>query len=86
MKEVQIVLMNKEGESSTIDFRHEAYSGRFYIKRGWTSFCFASGKKPGDLFTFKLIRNEATPLLQLLPLNSEDLEKLGKSISIFQEK
>ncbi|VVB10217.1 unnamed protein product [Arabis nemorensis] len=34
MKKVEIVLMNEEGESSTIDFRHEAYSGRFYIRRG----------------------------------------------------
>ncbi|KAL1221449.1 B3 domain-containing protein REM10 [Cardamine amara subsp. amara] len=81
IKKLQIVLMNEEGESWTLDLRHEAYNGRCYIRGGWRSFCVANGKKPGDLFTFKLVRNEKTHVLHLLPnLNSEDLDKLGSTI------
>ncbi|KAG7567585.1 DNA-binding pseudobarrel domain superfamily [Arabidopsis thaliana x Arabidopsis arenosa] len=70
------LLMNEEGESWTIDVKHEAHSGRFLMIRGWRRFCVANGKKPGDLFEFKLVQNEETPVLQLVPLNSEDLHKL----------
>ncbi|XP_020885718.1 B3 domain-containing protein REM10 isoform X2 [Arabidopsis lyrata subsp. lyrata] len=76
LKKFQMRLMNEEGESWTIDMKHEAHSGRFLTIRGWRSFCVANGKKPGDLFEFKLGQNEETPVLQLVPLNSEDLHKL----------
>lgn len=82
MKTIQIVLTNEKGESWKIDMKHEPYSGRFLTIRGWRSFCVDNGKKPGDLFTFKLVQNEETPVLQLLPLNSEYLHKLGKFASL----
>ncbi|XP_033136675.1 B3 domain-containing protein REM10 isoform X1 [Brassica rapa] len=70
----KIDLMNEKGESWTIDLRHEPYSGRFLIRSGWRSFCAANGKKPGDMFNFKLIRNVETPVLKLFPLNLPKLE------------
>ncbi|VVB10218.1 unnamed protein product [Arabis nemorensis] len=78
--------MNEKGESWTIDLIHEPYSGRFYMKRGWTTFCAANGKKHGDLFTFKLVQNEETPALQLLPLNSDGLNKHEPSNNTRQGK
>ncbi|XP_024014114.1 B3 domain-containing protein REM10 [Eutrema salsugineum] len=80
IKKSEIVLMNEEGESWKIDLRHEDYSGRFYMSRGWRSFCVANGKKPGDDFTFKLVQNEETPVIQMLPLNTEDLHKLDSTM------
>ncbi|KAF2589516.1 hypothetical protein F2Q70_00041358, partial [Brassica cretica] len=70
----KIDLMNEKGESWTIELRHEPYSGRFLIRSGWRSFCVANGKKPGDMFNFKLIRNVETPVLKLFPLNLPKLE------------
>lgn len=82
MNKFQIVLLNEEGESCTIHLRHEAYnSGRFNMRRGWRSFCVANGKKPRDLLAFKLVQNEETPVLQMFPMDSEDLEKLRKLFS-----
>lgn len=87
LKKFQMCLMNEEGESWAIDVKHEAHSGQFLTIRGWRSFCVANGKKPGDLFEFKLVQNEETPVLQLVPLNSEVLHKLGKLcyLLFFQE-
>ncbi|CAA0371032.1 unnamed protein product [Arabidopsis thaliana] len=79
LKKFQMCLMNEEGESWTIDVKHEAHTGRFLTIRGWRRFCVANGKKPGDLLKFKLVHNEETPVLQLLPLKSEDLHKLDPS-------
>ncbi|CAL9233867.1 unnamed protein product [Arabidopsis halleri] len=86
LKKFQMCLMNEEGESWTIDVKHEAPSGRFLMIRGWRSFCVANGKKPGDLFKFKLVQNEEIPLLQLVPLTSEDLRKLDPSNDTRQGK
>lgn len=85
MNKYQIVLMNEEGESWKIDLRREAYNyGRFYMRRGWRSFCIANGKKPGDVFAFKLVKNEETPMIQLFPMTIEDLDKLRKLIFIIR--
>ncbi|KAL0897686.1 hypothetical protein Bca101_081647 [Brassica carinata] len=46
---------------------------------GWRSFCVANKKKPGDTFSFKLLQNEETPVIQLLSLNSEDVDKVEPS-------
>lgn len=83
MNKLEIVLMNEEGESWNLYLTQESYSGRFYMSHGWRSFCVANGKKTGDMFTFKLVQNEATPVLRLLPMNNEDLHKPGKLIFLY---
>ncbi|WZZ54297.1 hypothetical protein YC2023_054404 [Brassica napus] len=47
------------------------------MNRGWRSFCVANKKKPEDMFKFKLVQNEETPVIHLLPLNSEYLHKVA---------
>nr|VDD13099.1 unnamed protein product [Brassica oleracea] len=79
MKRFEIVLMNEEGESWKIGLTYESCRGRFYMNRGWRSFCVANKKKPEDMFKFKLVQNEETPVIQLLPLNSEYLHKVEPS-------
>lgn len=83
MKKFEIVLMNEERESWKLYLTQESYSGRFYMSNGWRSFCVANGKKPGDMFTFKIVQNEATPVLKLLPMNNEDLHKVGKLVFLY---
>ncbi|CAN6906244.1 unnamed protein product [Brassica oleracea] len=86
MKKLEIVLMNEERESWKLYLTQESYSSRFYMSKGWRSFCVANGKKPGDMFTFKMVQNEATPVLKLLPLNNEDLHKLVDTEEVPKKK
>ncbi|KAF8086080.1 hypothetical protein N665_0635s0011 [Sinapis alba] len=86
MKKFEIVLMNEERESWKLYLTQESYSGRFYMSKGWRSFCVANGKKPGDMFTFKLVQDEETPVLKLLPLNNEDLHKLVDTEKVPKKK
>ncbi|KAJ0233291.1 B3 domain-containing protein REM10 [Hirschfeldia incana] len=86
MMKLEIVLMNEERESWRLYLTQESYSGRFYMSHGWRSFCVANGKKPGDMFTFKLVQNEATPVLKLLPLNSEDRHNLVDTEKVPKKK
>ncbi|KAL0733886.1 hypothetical protein Bca4012_010096 [Brassica carinata] len=86
MKKFEIVLMNEARESWKLYLTQESYSGRFYMSKGWRSFCVANEKKPGDMFTFKMVQNEATPVLKLLPLNNEDLHKVVDTEKVPKEK
>lgn len=66
-----------------MDDRYEAYSGRFYMRGGWRSFCVANGKKPRDLVNFKLVKNDETPVLQLFPLNLQEIGKIPRYVYSF---
>ncbi|CAH2061199.1 unnamed protein product [Thlaspi arvense] len=70
----QIDLMNEHGKSWTLYLRYEANRKRCNMSRGWRSFCVANGKKPGDIFNLKLVRNEERPVLKLLPMNLHKIE------------
>lgn len=83
MKKFEIVLVNEERESWKLNLRQDSYLGRFYMSNGWRSFCVANGKKPEDMFTFKMVQNETTPVLKLLPWNNEDLHNPGKLIFLY---
>ncbi|XP_020888131.1 putative B3 domain-containing protein REM15 [Arabidopsis lyrata subsp. lyrata] len=70
----EMILINENGKSWTVDLKRKKSCGTTYIRRGWRSFCHANGLRAGSSFTFKLIQRGATLCLRLSPreLKEED--------------
>lgn len=66
----KIILTNGRETSWGLDLRFNISSGTFYITRGWRNFCNENGKKGGDFFIFKLVKNGETFLLSFCPTES----------------
>ncbi|RID71409.1 hypothetical protein BRARA_C03349 [Brassica rapa] len=66
----EIILLNEEGKQWTLLMRHHKASGRVCIRSGWKRFCYENRRTANDFLTFKLVRNGATPVLQLCSSSS----------------
>ncbi|CAH2061201.1 unnamed protein product [Thlaspi arvense] len=66
----KIVLTDGREKSWALDLRFNKSSDTFHITRGWRNFCDENGKKAGNFFIFKLMKNGETPLLSFFPTES----------------
>ncbi|KAG7545460.1 DNA-binding pseudobarrel domain superfamily [Arabidopsis suecica] len=64
----KIILVNKEGNSWTLNLRFRESEGSYYIRGGWKRFCSENRQKEGDLITFNLVGDgRSTPMLCICP-------------------
>ncbi|KAF8097558.1 hypothetical protein N665_0286s0066 [Sinapis alba] len=80
-RQCEIDLRNEQGESWTLDLRHNKTTGQTFVRNGWTSFCKANGIKVESFCRFKLVQNGTKPLLQLCPNTEGDDEVETKDCS-----
>lgn len=66
----EIDLVNEQGRRWTLVLAKNSSSGVFYIRRGWSNFCYANELSQGDLCKFKLVENGEKPALWLCPHES----------------
>ncbi|CAH8263420.1 unnamed protein product [Arabidopsis lyrata] len=81
----EMILMNEKGRSWALDLKRKNSCGTTYIKRGWRSFCRANGLRAGSFYTFKLIQNERTLVLRLVPKEPEEEEEKANVESLSTE-
>ncbi|KAG2304893.1 hypothetical protein Bca52824_033544 [Brassica carinata] len=78
----EMILVNKEGNSWTVNLRFSESDGMYYIKRGWKKFCLDNRCAIGDLLVFNLVGDGKTvPLLCVCPERKECAELLNKYLS-----
>ncbi|XP_033142277.1 B3 domain-containing protein REM8 isoform X1 [Brassica rapa] len=66
----EIILLNEESKQWRLLMRHHKASGHVCIRSGWKRFCYENRRRANDFLTFKLVRNGATPVLQLCSSSS----------------
>ncbi|CAH8263433.1 unnamed protein product [Arabidopsis lyrata] len=81
----EMILMNEKGRSWALDLKRKNSCGTTYIKRGWRSFCRVNGLRAGSFYTFKLIQNERTLVLRLVPKEPEEEEEKANVESLSTE-
>ncbi|XP_010445028.1 PREDICTED: B3 domain-containing protein REM10-like [Camelina sativa] len=59
-----IILVNEEGNSWTLNLRFRESDGSYYMGGGWKRFCSENKQKEGDLIAFNLVGDgESNPML-----------------------
>ncbi|XP_019086660.1 PREDICTED: B3 domain-containing protein REM7 isoform X1 [Camelina sativa] len=59
-----IILVNEEGNSWTLNLRFRESDGSYYMGGGWKRFCSENRQKEGDLIAFNLVGDgESNPML-----------------------
>ncbi|KAG2331940.1 hypothetical protein Bca52824_003120 [Brassica carinata] len=78
----EMILVNKEGNSWTVNLRFSESDGMYYIKRGWKKFCLDNRCDIGDLLVLNLVGDgKIVLLLCVCPERKECAELLNKYLS-----
>ncbi|KAJ4916586.1 B3 domain-containing protein REM17 [Raphanus sativus] len=61
----EIILLNEEGRSWSLNITYTKASMQTYVGPGWRRFCAENGMNQGHQYTFKLVRKSAPPVIRL---------------------
>lgn len=64
----KMIVVNKEGNSWTVNLRFRESRGNYYIRGGWRRFCRDNRRKVGDKMVFNLVGDGKTsPMICICP-------------------